>query len=73
MAYICCNDYLLLICLCKTVEEWNYKVIIRLNEIIGWKYEKNGKSFTLLLRINLWVYVSFILFYDYSLLYRIII
>ena len=74
MAYICCNDYLLLICLCKTVEEWNYKAIIRLNEIIGWNYEKKlEKAFTLLLRINLWVYVSFILFYDYSLLYRIII
>ena len=58
---------------CVNSKEWNYKAIIRLNEIIGWKYEKNGKAFTLLLRINLWVYVSFILFYDYSLLYRIII
>ena len=48
MAYICCNDYLLLIGLCKTVEEGNYKAIIRLNEIIGWKYEKKyGKSFHL--------------------------
>ena len=75
MAYICCNDYLLLIGLCKTVEEGNYKAIIRLNEIIGWKYEKKmEKAFTLLLRINLCVYVSFIsLFYDYSLPYRIII
>ena len=74
MAYICCNDYLLLIGLCKTVEEGNYKGIIRLNEIIGWKYEKSEKAFTLLLRINLWVYVSFLsLFYDYSLLYRIMI
>ena len=75
MAYIYCNDYLLLIGLCKTVEEGNYKAIIRLNKIIGWKYEKKmEKAFTLLLRINLWVHVSFIsLFYDYSLLYRIII
>ena len=44
MAYICCNDYFLLIGLCKTVEEWNYKAIIRLNEL---KYEKNGTSFHL--------------------------
>ena len=44
MAYICCNDYLLLIGLCETVEEWNYRAIIRLNEIIGWKYEKFGKK-----------------------------
>ena len=44
MAYICCNDYLLLIGLCKTVEEGNYKAIIRLNEIIGWKYEKKWKK-----------------------------
>ena len=41
MAYIYCNDYLLLIGLCKTVKEGKYKAIIRLNEIIGWKYEKN--------------------------------
>ena len=47
MAYIYCNDYLLLIGLCKTVEEGNYKAIIRLNEIIGWKYEINWKSFHL--------------------------
>ena len=70
MAYICCNDYILLIGLCKTVEEWNYKAIIRLNEK---NMKKMEKAFTLLLRINLWVYVSFILLYDYSLLYRIII
>ena len=44
MAYICCNDYLLLIGLCKTVEEGNYMVIISLNEIIGWKYEKKWKK-----------------------------
>ena len=47
MAYICCNDYFLLIGLCKTIEEWNYKAIFRLTELIGWKYEKNGKSFHL--------------------------
>ena len=49
MAYICCNDYFLLIGLCKTIEEWNYKVIFRLTELIGWKYEKMTKAFTLLL------------------------
>ena len=40
MAYIYCNDYFLLIGLCKTIEEWNYKVIFRLTEL-------NGKSFHL--------------------------
>ena len=54
MAYICCNDYVLLIGLCETIEEWNYKAIIRLNEIIGWKYEKKiGKSFHL--AFNSWI------------------
>ena len=66
MAYVCCNDYFLLIGLCKTIEEWNYKAIFRLTELIGWKYEKKiEKAFTLLLIVKLWVYVSFILLYNY--------
>ena len=44
MAYICCNDYFLLIGLCKTIEEWNYKAIFRLTELID---SKIGKSFHL--------------------------
>ena len=32
---------------CVNSKEWNYKAIIRLNEIIGWKYEKKWKSFHL--------------------------
>ena len=62
MAYICCNDYFLLIGLCKTIEEWNYKAIFRLTELIGKKWKK---AFTLLLIVKLWVYVSFILLYNY--------
>ena len=52
MAYIYCNNYLLLIGLCKTVKEGNYKAIIRLNEIIGWKYEKKMKIDKLNIKIN---------------------
>ena len=40
--------------------------------IFGWKYEKSEKSFDIALRINVWVYVSLLsLFYEYSLLYRV--
>ena len=36
--------------------------------------KKSEKAFILLLRINLWVYVSFLsLFHDYSLLYKVMI
>ena len=42
--------------------------------IFGWKYEKSEKSFDIALRINVWVYVSLLsLFYEYSLLYRVMI
>ena len=44
MAYICCNDYLLLIGLCKTVKEGKYKTINKIkwnNWLKIWK--KNEK------------------------------